>query len=143
MRAGIRKPRPAARRLNPDLKFEAMLPVLEGKVPLLAVTTKERAIREAVKFAEEEKVKLVIANPHELGAMGPELKAKNIPVILGPTLAEPEKADDPYDAAYTLPEEFYKAGVKFAFGSFDNQFARDLPYQAATAVASGCRMRRR
>jgi imidazolonepropionase-like amidohydrolase len=123
--------------INPDLKFEAMLPVLEGKVPLLAVTSKERAIRDAVKFAEEEKVKLVIANPRELGAMGPELKAKNIPVILGPTLAEPQKADDPYDAAYTLPEEFYKAGVKFAFGSFDNQFSRDLPYQAATAVAFG------
>jgi imidazolonepropionase-like amidohydrolase len=94
-------------------------------------------MREAVKFAEEEKVKLVIADPHELGTMGPELKAKNIPVILGPTLAEPEKADDAYDQAYALPEEFYKAGVKFAFGSFDNQFSRDLPYQAATAVAFG------
>ena len=123
--------------INPDLKFEAMLPVLEGKVPLLAVTSKERAMREAVKFAEEEKVKLVIADPHELGTMGPELKAKNIPVILGPTLAEPENADDAYDQAYALPEEFYKAGVKFAFGSFDNQFSRDLPYQAATAVAFG------
>ncbi len=123
--------------ITPDLKFEAMLPVLEGKVPLLAVVSKERAMREAVKFAGEQKVRIVLANPKELGAMGPELKAKNIPVILGPTLALPEKEDDPYDAAYALPEEFYKAGVKFAFGTFDNEFSRNLPYQAATAVAFG------
>ena len=72
---------------KPDLKFEAMLPVLEGKVPLVAMTPRERAIRDAVQFADEQKVKLVIADPHELGKMGPELKAKNIPAILGPTLA--------------------------------------------------------
>ena len=38
-----------------DLKFEAMLPVLEGKVPLLAMTARERAIRDAVQFADERK----------------------------------------------------------------------------------------
>jgi imidazolonepropionase-like amidohydrolase len=69
--------------------------------------------------------------------MGPELKARNIPAILGPTLALPLHDDDPYDAAYALPEQFFKAGVKFAFGSFDNEFSRNLPYQAATAVAFG------
>jgi imidazolonepropionase-like amidohydrolase len=31
----------------------------------------------------------------------------------------------------------FSAGVKFAFGSFDNEFVRDLPYQAATDVAFG------
>ena len=123
--------------LAADLKLEAMLPVLTGKVPLMVVAARERAIKDAVKFAEEQKVKLVLADPKELGSMGPELKAKNIPVILGPTLALPLRDDDPYDAAYTLPGEFYKAGIKFAFGSFNNQFARNLPYQAAAAVAFG------
>jgi len=52
-------------------------------------------------------------------------------------LALPLHEDDPYDAAYALPEQFYKAGVKFAFGTFDNEFSRNLPYQAATAVAFG------
>ena len=122
---------------KPDLKFEAMLPVLEGKVPLVTMASRERAIRDAVQFADQQKVHLIIADPHELGKMGPQLKAKNIPAILGPTLALPEHEDDPYDAAFTLPNEFYKAGVKFAFGTFSNQFTRNLPYQAATAVAFG------
>ncbi len=120
-----------------DLKYEAMLPVLQGKVPLVAMTPRERAIRDALQFADMEKVRLVIADPREIGKTGPDLKAKNVPAILGPTLRVPENEDDPYDAAYTLPDQFYKAGVKFAFGSFTNEFSRNLPYQAATAVAFG------
>lgn len=120
-----------------DLKFEAMLPVLEGKVPLITMASRERAIRDAVQFADQQKVRVIIAEPRELGKMGPQLKAKNIPAILGPTLALPLHEDDPYDAAYALPNEFYKAGVKFAFGTFSNEFSRNLPYQAATAVAFG------
>jgi len=120
-----------------DLKFEAMLPVLEGKEPLVVMASRERAIRDAVQFAEQQKVKVIIADPRELGKMGPELKARNIPAILGPTLALPLHEDDPYDSAYALPEQFYKAGVKFAFGTFNNEFSRNLPYQAATAVALG------
>jgi imidazolonepropionase-like amidohydrolase len=120
-----------------DLKYEAMLPVLEGKTPLVVMANREHAIMDAVKFADEQKVKLVIANPRELGKAGAQMKAKNVTAILGPTLELPEHDDDPYDAAYSLPNEFYKAGVKFAFGSFDNEFARNLPYQAATAAAFG------
>ena len=45
--------------------------------------------------------------------------------------------DDPYDAPYTLPAEFYKAGVKICFGTFDVQFARNVPFEAAQAVAFG------
>jgi imidazolonepropionase-like amidohydrolase len=120
-----------------DLKFEAMLPVLEGKEPLVVMASRERAIHDAVQFADQQKVKVIIADPRELGKMGPELKARNISAILGPTLALPLHEDDPYDAAYALPGQFYKAGVKFAFGTFNNEFSRNLPYQAATAVAFG------
>src|SRR5258708_12248567 len=78
-----------------------------------------------------------MADAREVGKMGPELKARNITAILGPTLALPLHEDDPYDSAYALPGQFYKAGVKFAFGTFNNEFSRNLPYQAATAVAFG------
>jgi len=122
---------------EPDLKYEAMLPVLEGTEPLIIMATRERAIRDAVQFADQQKVHVIIADPRELGKMGAELKSRNIPAILGPTLALPLHEDDPYDAAYTLPDQFYKAGVKFAFGTFDNEFSRNLPYQAATSVAFG------
>ncbi len=120
-----------------DLKLEAMIPVLEGKIPVAVPAARERAIHDAIAFAEKEHIKIVILSPQELGKEGPELKAKNIPVIMGRTEALPENVDAPYDYAESLPGEFYKAGVKIAFGTFDNEFSRNLPYNAARAVAYG------
>ena len=120
-----------------DLKLEAMLPVLEGKMPLMVIAPRERTIRDAVKFAQDEKIRIVLAAVREPGAMLPELKAKNIPVILGQVLELPLEEDDAYDAPFTLPLQLHQAGVKFAFGTFTTQFSRNLPYEAAAAVAFG------
>ena len=97
---------------KPDLKFEAMLPVLDGREPLAITAAHERFILDAIKFADEQKVKLVILHPRELGKAAAELKAKNIPVIFGRVLELPDKEDEPYDQAFTLPLEAYKAGIK-------------------------------
>ena len=120
-----------------DLKMEAMIPVLEGKVPLAVSASTPESIHDAIQFADKQHVKIVIMGPREVGSAGAELKAHNIPVILGRVLALPEHEDDSYDQAMALPSQFYKAGVKFAFGTFTNEFIRNLPYQAATAVAFG------
>ena len=120
-----------------NLKLEAMIPVLEGKVPLAVSANRANVIHDAIAFSEKQHIKIVILQPHEMSKIGPELKAKNIPVILGRVLALPDQEDDAYDSSFTGPAEAYKAGVKFAFGTFNNEFVRNLPYQAATAVAFG------
>jgi len=122
---------------KPDLALEAMLPVLAKKVPVMISATRERAIKDAVAWGEKEGVRIVLAQVRRPGSALALLKEKNIPVILGPTQELPLEEDDPYDEAFTVPVEVHKAGVKFAFGSFGNQFSRNLPYQAATAVAFG------
>jgi imidazolonepropionase-like amidohydrolase len=76
-------------------------------------------------------------NPREVGNVGPDLMSRNIPVILGRVLALPDREDDSYDEAMALPNQFYEAGVKFAFGTYTNQFIRNLPFQAAAAIAFG------
>ncbi len=38
-----------------------MLPVLEGKLPLVVHAVREQAIRDAIAFAEKEKLKIVIS----------------------------------------------------------------------------------
>jgi imidazolonepropionase-like amidohydrolase len=120
-----------------DAKLEAMIPVIDGKLPIFVRAAKERAIKDAVEFADKEKVKVIIADPREMGSTGPLLKARNIPVVLGKTFQLPLRDDDPYDASYTLPNDFYKAGVKICFGTFDVEFARNVPFEAAQAVAFG------
>src|SRR5262249_49119019 len=120
-----------------DLKFEAMMPVLEGKTPLAVSARGATAIRDAVAFAEKQNVKIVLLQPRDIGKVGPLLKEKKVPVILGRVLALPDDEDDSYDEAFTVPAEAYKAGVKFAFGTFTNEFVRNIPYQSAVAVAYG------
>jgi len=120
-----------------DLKMEAMLPVLDRKVPLAVLASRERSIRDAVAFAEKQHVKIVLMQPRELANVLAELKEKNIPVILGRTEALPENEDAPYDQAESLPGQVFRAGVKFAFTTGDNEFVRNLPYNAGRAVAFG------
>jgi len=120
-----------------DLKMEAMLPVLDQKEPVAITANRERSIHDAILFAEKQHIKAVIVQPHELGKVAAELKSHNIPLILGRTEALSENRDDPYDAEMTLPAQAYKAGLKFAFGTFSNEWSRNLPYNAARAVAFG------
>jgi imidazolonepropionase-like amidohydrolase len=120
-----------------DIRLEAMIPVVNGKTPLLVRAERERMIKDAVEFADKEKVKIIIADPREIGSTGPLLKEKNIPVVLSKTLQLPMRDDDPYDAPYTLPADFFRAGVKLCFGTFDVEFARNVPFEAAQAAAFG------
>jgi imidazolonepropionase-like amidohydrolase len=122
---------------EPDPKFEAMIPVIEGKRPILVRAERERAIKDAVEFADKEKVKIIIGDPHELGSTAELLAKHGIPVVLGKTLVLPLREDDPYDSQYTLPAQLFKAGVKLCFASFDVEFARNVPFEAAAAVAFG------
>jgi imidazolonepropionase-like amidohydrolase len=122
---------------QPDPKLEAMIPVIEGRRPILVRAGKERAIRDAIEFAEKEKVRIIIADPHDIGSTAELLAKHGIPVVLGETLTLPLKEDDAYDSQYALPGQLFKAGVKFCFGTFDVEFARNLPFQAAAASAFG------
>ena len=121
-----------------DRKFEAMLPVLEGKQPVMVTAVRERAISEALEFAKRENIKIVLAGCREFTPeLLKEVKARNIAVILPETLALPLDEDDPYDAIYTLPAELHRAGILFAFATFDSSAVRNLPYQAAASVPFG------
>jgi imidazolonepropionase-like amidohydrolase len=120
-----------------DLKLEALVPVIRGELPVLVFASRVREIREAVEFCDKQKIKMILAGGAESYKVKDLLRSKNIPVILQPTLTEPLDEDDPYDRSLTTAAELADAHVKFAFGSFDNSFARRLGQQAANAVAHG------
>ena len=80
---------------------------------------------------------MILAGGSEAWKVKDLLRSKNVPVILRPTLSEPLNEDDAYDRLMTQPAELMAAGVKVAFGSFDNSFARRLGQQTANAVAHG------
>jgi imidazolonepropionase-like amidohydrolase len=123
--------------LKTDLRYEAMLPVLDGATPMFVTAVKAREIREAVQFARKEKIKIILADAYEAYLVLPLLKANDIPVVLGPTHTLPMDEDDPYDRSYTTPAALYKAGIRFCIATFSSRNARNLPYEAAAAVPFG------
>jgi len=120
-----------------DLRLEALAPVVRGQLPVLVFANRARDIRNAVEFCDKQKLKMILAGGEEAYKVKDLLRSKGIPVILRPTLSLPIDEDDAYDRLLSQPAELAAAGVRFAFGSFDNSFARRLGQQAANAVAYG------
>lgn len=129
------KPRTA--RTERDLVLEAMVPLLRGTVPAVLHADRENDIREALEFADEHKLRVILSGGHDVQKVIGELKKRNIPVLLGPILALPQNEDDPYDLLYTNAKALHDAGVPFAILSSDNHNARNLPYHAAASAAFG------
>src|SRR5258706_1791352 len=125
------------KRIDRDLILEALVPVVEGRVPVVLHANLERDIRAALKFADEFKLKVILADAEDVARVIPELKSRNIPVILGPILSLPPREDDPYDLVFTNAKTLNDAGIPFAIQSGDAHTARNLPYQAAACAAFG------
>lgn len=118
-------------------KYEAFLPVLDGKLPLFVTAVRAPAIREAIQFADEQKIRIVLADSYEAYKVVDEIRAHDIPVVLGPVLQLPINPDDPYDRSFTIPAALWKAGITFSIGTFSARHSRDIPYQAAAGVPFG------
>ena len=125
------------KRVDRDLILEALVPVVEGRVPVVMHANLERDIRAALKFADEFKLRVILADAEDVARVIPELKSRSIPVILGPILSTPPREDDPYDLVFTNAKTLNDAGIPFAIQSQDSHNARNLPYQAAACAAFG------
>jgi len=120
-----------------DLKLEALVPVVRGKLPVLVIADEARDIRNAVDFCTKQNLRMILGSGAEAWKVKELLKDKKIPVVLAPTNRLPEQEDTPYDKPYTEPSELFAAGIPIAFSSFGTAFSRRLPQYAGTAVAYG------
>ncbi len=123
-----------------DLRLEAMVPVLDKKIPVIVLADESRQIQSAIGFAIEQKINIIIYGGYGSAECATLLKANDIPVIISGTYRLPMHASDPYDAAYTLPERLRQLGVQYCIasvGKFAGTGVRNLPYHAANASAFG------
>ncbi len=125
------------KRFDRDLILEGLVPVVEGRVPVIIHANQARDIRAAIEFADEFKLKMILAGAQDVARAIPELKSRNIPVLLGPILALPQREDDPYDVLFTNAKTLYDAGIKFAIQTTEAHNTRNLPYHAGSCAAFG------
>lgn len=123
---------------NVDKRWEAMIPVLEGKVPVIVAATEMAQIEAAVAWSQQEKVKMILRGGHDAWRVAELLKQNNIPVIAGGVHRLPGRRFERYDEAYELPKKLFDAGISFAIMTGDEApHERNLPYAAAMAGSFG------
>jgi imidazolonepropionase-like amidohydrolase len=127
----------AAASTDRDLKLDALGRVVSGELPLLVIANEKRQIRDAVTFASEHKLRMVLLGGTQAAAVTDLLREHAVPVILNPPQTVPDTEDSPYDAPYALAGELTRAGLKVSISTFNASDSRTLPYEAGTAVAYG------
>jgi imidazolonepropionase-like amidohydrolase len=135
--SGARTANNSVRRFDRDLILEALVPVVEGRVPVVMHANYARDIKAALLFADEFKLNVILSGAQDVARVIPELKSRNIPVILGPILALPQREDDPYDLLFSNAKTLFDNGIRFSIQTSDAHNTRNLPYHAASCAAFG------
>ena len=129
---------PDADRHDTDSRWETMIPVLEGERPVLVQASELRQIQDAITWAEEEGVELIILGGDDAPKVSDRLIRKDIPVITSSVLSSPSRSWEPYDGDYSLPAQLHEAGVEFAIGGTSSApYANRHAYHAGAAAAFG------
>ncbi|MBL8267048.1 amidohydrolase family protein [Steroidobacter sp.] len=134
--------------LVPDLRLEAMLPALSGEMLLMIHINGARQIREALAFAREQSLKIVLVEKEgqaDAWRLAEQIAAQNVPVMLGKALLGPSRRSEAFDVRYTAAAKLAAAGVKVIIannGDFRIMVGgvtaeRNLPYEAAVYAAFG------
>ena len=132
-RASSKAPAPRAT----DYVLDALVPVVQQRIPLITRADDAVDIRDAVAFADRVGVRIVISGGLDAPLVASLLSEKKNPVILGPVFTLPTREDQWHAATYQAAGELVKAGVKIAFATGDSDNARQLPFNAAQSVAWG------
>ncbi len=128
----------AGEEVRSDSRYSAMIPALDGDIPVVVSADGAAQINDAITWAQEEGVRLVIRGGGDAIHVADRLVANDIPVILTSTMAAPGRDYEGYDGAYTMPARLHEAGVRFAIsGGSGALYTNRLPWEAGVAVAFG------
>lgn len=122
--------------------LEALIPVLDGRVPLLLEADRSSDIESAIKLAQDYKLKLIIGGGSEAWMVADKLAAAKVPVLTGAMNNIPRN----FSTLGTRQENaglLRRAGVTVALignaggGDEDAFNVRNIRFEAGNAVAYG------
>lgn len=120
-----------------DARLEALRDAVNGKQPVLMQINDARVMVEAIGWCKKQKLTLILRGAREAWKIADYLAAEKIPVLVGPVMAVPRGAYEPWDSVYGNPAALAAAGVRFAIQSNEASNARILPFEAGMAAAHG------
>jgi imidazolonepropionase-like amidohydrolase len=123
---------------TPNLRFEAMKGIFDGKKRLYVHADRAKEIIESIQVLKELGVKnIVIVGAEDAWAITDFLKKQEIPVILNRLHRLPATADEPADLPYRSAALLQQAGILVALdyeGDMEAMGSRNLPFIAGTAA---------
>jgi imidazolonepropionase-like amidohydrolase len=123
-----------------DLRWEALMPVFDGKMPLFVHAGTLAQIQAALAWSKEMQLKIVLVEGDDAWRVAAQLKENDVPVILGPATSLPARRDDDYDSGWSNAAKLQAAGVRFCIasngrGAETNE--RNIGYEAGLAAGYG------
>lgn len=120
-----------------NLKMEALMPVLEKKIPLKAHAHRADDILTAIRIAKEFDVLMTLDHCTEGHLIGEKIKKSGFPAIVGPTMSFNSKIELS-NKSFATPAVLKEAGVKIAIMTDHPVIeAQYLPICAGLAVKEG------
>jgi len=117
--------------------LEALIPVVEGRMPLIAVADRASDIRAILKLAKEEKLKVILSGAAEGWRVANEIAAAGVPVIINPVEDRPDGFES-LGATLENAARLHAAGVTVIIeGQGGAHRAHETRYNAGNAVAYG------
>ncbi|MEM1012971.1 MAG: amidohydrolase family protein [Planctomycetota bacterium] len=126
-----------------DIRYDALVPVLDGTLPVLITAQEASQIEAAVAFAKRRGLRMILVGGAEADVVAELLAENDIPVIITGVHRLPRGRDADVDQPGKLASRLRDAGVTFAISSSGGRgsswpmLSRNLPYHAAEAVAHG------
>ncbi|MDA7559214.1 amidohydrolase family protein, partial [Flavobacteriaceae bacterium] len=126
-------------RTNLNIPFEALEGLFDGSQKLYVNVNDEKGITDAVNFAIQNGIKMVVVGGYQAYAVSGLLKSNNIPVLIDHTHSLPATSDHDYDLPYKNPKLLADAGVLVGIhtGNNSNFQTRNLPFYAGQVVGQG------
>jgi imidazolonepropionase-like amidohydrolase len=115
--------------------LEALLPVLHGQLPFIAIANRRSDIETALRLGREFKLRLILGGAQEAWEIAPEIAGAGVPVIVEPLDNIPSY--DGLGVRYENAALLAKAGVKIVLMETDTHNSRNLKQQAGNAVSYG------
>jgi imidazolonepropionase-like amidohydrolase len=123
-----------------DLRWEALMPVFDGKLPLFVHASTLAQIQAAMAWAKEMQFKIVLVDGDDAWRVAAQLKDTDTAVVLGPATSLPPRRDDAYDSAWSSAAKLQQAGVRFCIasnGRGGETNERNVGYEAGLAAGYG------
>lgn len=118
------------------LDLEALIPVVQGELPLILRVQRASDIEAALRLAKEHKLRLILAGASEGWMVAREIAAARVPVLVNPLDNLPESFEA-LGATFENAARLHKAGVTVALMSGEAHNARNIRQAAGNAVAYG------